>query len=82
MMQGNFRRAVDADRDDARSDADRGVPNHVVILPQPGSHPPRQFRIEGDRDGAGQADLAAMRVAAQQQVEIGVSRLAIDLGRV
>src|SRR3984893_302434 len=81
-MQGNLRPAVDANGDDARPDADRGVPDHVAIPPQPRSHPPRQLRVEGDRDGAGQADLAAMRVTAQYQVEIGVRRLAIDLGRV
>ncbi len=79
-MKGNLRKAVDPSRDDGRPDADRGVSYHVAILPQPRSHPARQFRIEGDRDGAGQADLAAMGVPAQQQIEIGMSRLAVDLG--
>jgi hypothetical protein len=42
----------------------------------------RQDRIKCDGDGAGQADLAAVGMAAQQQIETGVRRLAIDLRRV
>ena len=80
-MQRDLRRAVDAHRKDARPDPDGGVPDHLVIFPGARPHPPREDRIERDRDGAGQANLAAMSMAAQQQAEPGMRRLAVDLRR-
>src|ERR1700722_9993260 len=62
-MQGDFRRTVEAHRDDARSRTDGGVAAHVLVLPGARPHPSRQHRFELDRDRSGQAKLAAMRMA-------------------
>jgi hypothetical protein len=53
-----------------------------VVPPRALSEPPRQHGVERDRNAARQADLAAVRVAAQEKIESGVRRLAVDLGRV
>jgi len=80
-MQGNFGRAIEPRGDDGRPDTDRGVSDHVAVSPQPRTHPPRQRRIQSDWDRTWQADLPAVRVPAEQQIEIGMRCLTIDLGR-
>src|SRR5712664_3013359 len=77
-MQGDFRRTVEAHRNDARSRTYRGVAAHVVILPSSRPHTSRQYRIKYDRNRSWQTDLPTVRVSAQQQIKIGMSRLAID----
>jgi CDP-archaeol synthase len=50
-----------------------------VIHPSTRPHCPRKIRIQRDWNSAGQTNLAAMRVARQQQIEAGMSGLAINL---
>jgi hypothetical protein len=40
-----------------------------MIFPSAGAHGARQDRIKRDRDAARKADLAAMGMAAQQEIE-------------
>src|ERR1700676_1025353 len=77
-MQGDFRRTVQAHRNDARSSTHRGVANHVVILPGSRPHSSWQHRLQFDRNGSRETELPTVRVTAQQQIEISVSSLAID----
>src|SRR6266511_6429522 len=81
VMQGYFRETIEPHGNDDRSGADRGIPNHVMILPRSRAHVPRQDRIQSDRDGTGEADLASVGMTAQQQIEIGMGSLAVDLRR-
>src|SRR6476660_9280982 len=48
-----------------------------MIFPSAGAHGARQNRIKRDRDAAREADLPTMGVAAQQEIEFGISRLPI-----
>ena len=81
MMQRDLRRAVEARRHDADTSACRGVANHVVMLEAALPHGARQDAVERDGSAAGQAHLATMSVACQEDVEIGMRRLPIDFGR-
>src|SRR5450759_4183078 len=76
-VQGDFRWTVETNRNDARSSTHRGVASHVVILPSSCPHPSRQYCIKYDRNRSWQTDLATVRMPAQQQIKIGMSRLAI-----
>src|SRR5512132_4360740 len=80
-MQSYFGKTTEPHGNDDRSDAGRSIPDHVMILPRPPAHVPRQYGIQGDRDGTGKTDLTSMGMATQQHIEIGVGRLAIDLRR-
>src|SRR5262249_54932740 len=80
-VQGDFRRTVEAHRHHRRSGADRRVAGHAPMAPRAGAEPPRHRRLERDRNSARQANLAAVGVAAQQQIESGLGRLAKDLRR-
>src|ERR1019366_10323056 len=77
-MQGDFRGTVETNRNDARSSTHGRVASHVVILPSSRPHPSRQYSVKYDRNRSWQTDLATVRVSAQQQIEIGMSRLALD----
>jgi hypothetical protein len=48
-----------------------------LIFPSAGAHRARQERIKRDRDAAPKADLAAMGMAAQQEIEVGIGSLPI-----
>src|ERR1700682_2449219 len=80
-MQGDFRRTVKAHRNDAGSCAHRGVAAHVVILPGSRPHSPWQHRLQLDRNGSRKTKLATVRMAAQQQIEIGMGSLTINFRR-
>lgn len=82
MMQGHFWQTVESHGNDDRSGADRSVPNHVMILPWPGAHAPRQDGVQSNRDRTGKTDLAPMGMAAEQQIEIGMGSLPVYLRRV
>ncbi len=79
VVQHHFRRAVEAYADDAGAGAGRGVGLHGVVLPGARAHVAGAIRIQGEGDTARQADLAAVGVAAEHQVEARVGRLAVDL---
>ena len=53
-----------------------------MIFPSAGAHGARQDRIKRDRDAARKADLAAMGMAAQQEIEVGMGSLPIHFRRV
>ena len=53
-----------------------------MIFPGAGAHGTRQDQIKRDRDAARKADLAAMGMAAQQEIEVGTSSLPIHFRRV
>src|SRR5215831_6437468 len=82
MMQGNFRRTVEPYRNNGPPNPRRGVAAHIAVFPRPRAHAPRQRRIESDRNCAGQTNLSAMSMSAEQHIEIGMRSLAIDLGGV
>ena len=48
-----------------------------MIFPSAGAHGAWQDRIKRDRDAARKADLAAMGMAAQQKIEVGIGSLPI-----
>ena len=48
-----------------------------MIFPSAGAHGPRQDRMKRDRDATRKADLAAMGMAAQQDIEGGMGSLPI-----
>jgi hypothetical protein len=77
-MQCDFRRTVQAHRNDARSCTYRGVAYHVAILPGSRSHPSWQHRLQLDRNRSRKAKLATVRVTAQHQIEISMGSLAIN----
>ncbi|MGB3022563.1 MAG: hypothetical protein WBB50_10630, partial [Methyloceanibacter sp.] len=78
MMQRDLGRTVEPDRHDARARSNRSVAGHAVMLPCPRTHVPRQDAIEGDGYASGQADLAAMGMAGEEEIEIGMCRLPVD----
>src|SRR4029079_5485701 len=82
VMQRDFWRAVEAHRNDGRSRAHRRVADQLTIFPSAGAHRTRQDRIESDRDSPGKADLAAMGMAAQEEIEVGTGSLPIYFWRV
>ena len=43
---------------------------------------PRKHRIKSDRNAAGKADLAAVSVSAQYEIEVGKGSLPINFWRV
>src|SRR6478672_1631143 len=53
-----------------------------MIFPSAGAHGAWQDRIKRDRDAARKADLAAMGMAAQQDIEGGMGSLPIHFRRV
>jgi hypothetical protein len=81
-MQRDLRRAIEAGRHDGDACAGRRVANHPVMIETAVPHRAGQHAVERDRNAAGQADLAAMRVAGEQDVEISVRGLPVDLRRV
>src|SRR6266566_744750 len=78
VMQRNLRKTINPHRNDGGPDADRGVARHLAVLPGARAHTPRQNRGECDGDRAGQADLTPVGMAAEQQIEADMRRLAID----
>src|ERR1700730_3986366 len=76
-MQGDFRRTVQAHGNDARSRTHGRVAAHVVVLPGSRPHSPWQHRLQLDRDRSGKTKLAAMGMAAEHQIEIGMGSLTI-----
>src|SRR5262249_52526795 len=81
-VQGYGRRAGEPHRDEGPSAPPRGGAGPNPTTPRPRPPAPRQAGANRDRNRAGQADLSAMRVAGEQQVEIGGFRLTVDLRRV
>src|SRR6478736_3645458 len=53
-----------------------------MIFPGAGAHGTRQDRIKRDRDATRKADLAAMGMAAQQEIEVGTGSPPIHFRRV
>jgi len=82
VMQRDFWRAVEAHRNDGRSRAHRRVADQLTIFPSAGAHRTRQDRIECDRDSPRKADLAAMGMAAQEEIEVGTGSLPLYFWRV
>jgi len=80
MMQGNFGKAIEPYGENGGPDPNRGVADHVVVSPQARPQSPGQLCLQREWDRAWQADLAAVGVAAKQQIEIGMRCLTIDLG--
>src|SRR5258706_287776 len=72
----------EARRDEGGAAPDGGVALQGALTPRAARQAPRAARLDEHRDAARQAQLAAMRVAAQQQVEPRRGRFAIGLGRV
>src|SRR5262245_65245481 len=70
MMQGNFRRAVEAYGNTGRSRSHRGVTGHFVIFPRTGAHTSRENRAERDRNSTGEADLTLSLLKTLNAVEI------------
>lgn len=82
VVEGDLRGAVEADRDDGGAETDGGVSVHGGVGPGTGAEVAGEALVEGDGDGAGEADLATVGVSAEHEVEAGVGGLAVDLGGV
>ncbi len=82
IVQRDLGRAIEPHGHDGRSRADGRVSVHCMVPPGARAQSPGQDRIERYGNAAGQADLPAMGVTAQEQVEAGMSSLAVDLGGV
>jgi len=80
-VQGDFRRAVETDRNDTRARTGGRVADHVVIFEAAPPHETRQDAVERDRYAARETELAAMGVAGEQDVEVGMRRQPEDLRR-
>src|ERR1019366_2728214 len=80
-MQSDLRRTIEAYGDDAGSGTRGGIAGHVAVAPGSGSHPPRQHRVECQRYCPRQADLASVRMSAQEQIKAGMGGLSEDFGR-
>jgi hypothetical protein len=80
-MQRYLGRTVEADWNAARSRADRRVTHHAMIRPWSFAHRTRQRRLQDDRRSTRQADLPAVRVPREQQVETGVGCLPHPMNR-
>src|SRR5262245_29128962 len=80
MMQGNLRKAVDADGNHSTSHSGRGVAYHLTIIPCPSTHMPWQHRTKGDWNRPGQADLPTVGMAtyAQPDLREKFARLRLD----
>jgi len=81
-MDGDLRGTIKPGRYDRAARPHRRVTRHVVILPGACAKPPRQYGIQADRDMTRKADLAAMCVTAEHQIELGMGGLLINLWRV
>lgn len=79
MVQGYFRRAIEAHGNDARARTNGGIAGHIAVLPRPRPHPSWQHRLELDRNGSGETNLTAVSVSAQHEIKIGMGSLAINL---
>src|SRR4029077_6630035 len=82
VMQRDLRRAIEARRHDGDACAGRRVADHPVMIETAVPNRAGEHAVERDRNAAGQADLAAMGVAGEQDVEISVRGLPVDLRRV
>src|SRR3974377_2026369 len=78
MMQRDFWRAIEAYRHDGRSGAYRCVAKHVVIFPGSRAHMSRKVGIKREWNPTGKANLAAMRMPADQRGKAGVGSMLID----
>src|SRR5215831_4357814 len=81
-MQRDLRRTIEPYRNDAGAGANGGIPIHLAIAPGPGTEPPWHTCIQSDRDGTRQADLPAVRMATQHEIETGMRGLPVDFRRV
>src|SRR6476660_1268402 len=81
VMQGNFGKTIKADRNGSASHSNRGVANHIAILPWPRAHMPRQNRTKRDRNRTGQANLTAVGMATEKDIEASMCGLAVNFGR-
>ena len=81
-MHGHFRRAVEAGGDAAGTGAAGGVAVESVVGPGAGELGGRATSVADEGDAAGQADLSAVGVAGEHEVETVVERLVVDLGTV
>ena len=79
MVQGNFRRAIEAHGNDARACTNGSIAGHIAVLPRPSPHPSWQHRLELDGNGSGETNLTAVGVSAQHQIKVGMGSLTVDL---
>ena len=80
MMQGNFGKTINTDRDYSAPHTDRGVAFHFTVDPRSRTHTPWQNRTEGNRNRPRQTDLTTMGMATEKQVEAGMCSLTVNLG--
>ena len=81
-MQRDLRRAVEPYGNNGRSGAHRGVSCHPLVGPRSGAEMAGQLRTQRKREAARQADLTAMGMSTQHQVELSMCGLTVDLRRV
>jgi len=79
MMQGNFRRAIEAHGNNARARTNGSIAGHIAVLPRPSPHPSWQHHLELDGNGSGETNLTAVGVSAQHQIKVSMGSLTIDL---
>jgi hypothetical protein len=81
-MKRDLRRTIEADGHYRRAGADRSVAGHISVFPSARSERSRQGGIERDGNAAGQTNLPAVRVPAQEQIEPSMRGLPVYFRRV
>src|SRR5262245_4702472 len=81
VMQRNFGKTINADRNDRCPNTDRGITHHVAMFPRSRPHMPWQNRIKSDWDRPGQTDLTSVGMAAHKQIETAMCSLPVDFRR-
>lgn len=81
-MQGDLRRAEEAHGDAAAAGSARSITSYSVILPRTRNHSARAGKAADEGDAAGEADLAAVGMAAEHEVGLVGEGLAKGIGSV
>jgi hypothetical protein len=81
VMQRNFGKAVNADRNDRCPYTCRGIAHHLAMFPRSGPHMAGQDRIKRDWDTPRQTDLTTVSMATHKKFKTSMCGLAVDFRR-
>lgn len=80
MVYSHFGLAVETHVDNRGPSTNRGIAQELVVLPGAGAQLARTAGIARDRASAGQADLPAVGMTTQHDIETGMCCMTIDFG--
>lgn len=78
-MNCDLGRAVKTGRHDGAAYTHRGVALHIMVAPGTCPEAAGQHRIEAQRYSAREANLSAVSMPAEQQIELGMCSLLVHL---